>query len=54
VPYVSSHLAGAESELVIPSGHSVQETPEAIMEIRRILHVHLQQVNNRHLAGKAP
>lgn len=54
VPYVSSHLAGAESELVIPSGHSVQETPEAIMEIRRILHVHLEQMNNSQLMGRAP
>lgn len=43
VPYASSHLPGAESEKVIPSAHSVQETPEAIIEIRRILHVHLQE-----------
>jgi pimeloyl-ACP methyl ester carboxylesterase len=38
VPYRSAHLAGAVSEKVIVSGHSVQETPEAIFEIRRILH----------------
>jgi pimeloyl-ACP methyl ester carboxylesterase len=38
VPYRSAHLAGAVSEKVIVSGHSVQETPEAILEIRRILH----------------
>ena len=37
VPYRSAHLPGAESELVIPYSHSVQETPEAILEIRRIL-----------------
>ncbi|WP_204374375.1 esterase/lipase family protein, partial [Stenotrophomonas maltophilia] len=37
VPYTSAHLAGAQSELVVTSGHSVQETPEAILEIRRIL-----------------
>lgn len=41
VPYQSSHLAGADSELVLPSWHSVQETPDAIIEIRRILHEHL-------------
>lgn len=41
VPYSSSHLDGAVSEKVIPSGHSVQETPEAILEIRRIMHEHL-------------
>src|SRR5690606_6195515 len=38
VPYRSAHLPGALSEKVITSGHSVQETPAAILEIRRILH----------------
>ena len=37
VPYASAHLAGAESERVIPSGHSVQEQPQANVENRRIL-----------------
>lgn len=41
VPYLSAHLPGADSEKVIASWHSVQETPEAIVEIRRILHLHL-------------
>lgn len=41
VPYTSSHLPGAVSETVITSGHSVQETPEAILELRRILHKHI-------------
>lgn len=41
VPYQSAHLAGAQSEKVIHSWHSVQETPEAILEVRRILHEHL-------------
>ena len=45
VPYSSSHLADARSEKIIPSGHSVQETPEAIVEIRRILHVHLAELD---------
>lgn len=43
VPYVSAHLPGAASELVIESGHSVQEHPQAIIEIRRILHEQLQR-----------
>ncbi|WXL26825.1 alpha/beta fold hydrolase [Ectopseudomonas mendocina] len=47
VPYSSSHLDGAESEKVIPSWHSVQETPEAILEIRRILHEHLKEIAER-------
>ncbi len=38
VPYRSAHLAGALSEKVIISGHSVQESAPAILEIRRILH----------------
>ncbi|WP_157499937.1 alpha/beta hydrolase [Lysobacter sp. Root983] len=37
VPYASAHLDGAVSELAITSGHSVQETPQAIIELRRIL-----------------
>lgn len=37
VPYTSAHLDGASSELVVTSGHHVQETPQAILEIRRIL-----------------
>ena len=45
VPYSSAHLAGAQSEKVIRSWHSVQETPEAIVEVRRILHKHLQDTN---------
>ncbi len=37
VPYWSAP-AGAQSEKVIISGHSVQETPQAVLEVRRILH----------------
>ncbi|MGO4393008.1 esterase/lipase family protein [Variovorax sp. M-6] len=43
VPYTSSHLAGAQSERVIVSWHSVQENPQAILEIRRILREHLDE-----------
>jgi len=44
VPYLSAHLEGAESEMIIRSGHSVQETSAAILEIRRILHQHLAEL----------
>ncbi|HEX4916266.1 MAG TPA: alpha/beta hydrolase [Limnobacter sp.] len=44
VPYASAYLDGAASELVVPSWHSVQETPEAIVEIRRILREHLSLI----------
>ena len=41
VPYSSAHLATAESELVVPSGHGSFRHPAAIAEMRRILHEHL-------------
>jgi hypothetical protein len=44
VPYLSASLAGAQSEMVIRSGHSVQETSSAILELRRILHQHLAEL----------
>lgn len=37
VPYASAHLAGAASESIIHDGHSVQENPQAILQLRRIL-----------------
>lgn len=40
VPYASAHLDGADSELAVPSWHNVQETPRAIIELRRILRLH--------------
>ncbi len=47
VPYSSSHVDGVESELIVKSGHSVQQTPEAMREVARILLLHLQQDGNR-------
>jgi pimeloyl-ACP methyl ester carboxylesterase len=40
VPYASAHLDGADSELAVPAWHNVQDTPQAIMELRRILRLH--------------
>jgi pimeloyl-ACP methyl ester carboxylesterase len=37
VPYWSSHLDGAQSELIVPSNHTAQYNPEAIREVERIL-----------------
>jgi len=42
VPYSSSHLDNCVSELVVRSGHSVQQNPLAVQEIRRILLEHLK------------
>ncbi|MGE8396148.1 MAG: esterase/lipase family protein, partial [Comamonas sp.] len=47
VPYRSAHLEGAASELIVPFGHSVQEHPRAIVEIRRILHNQLLPQNQK-------
>jgi triacylglycerol esterase/lipase EstA (alpha/beta hydrolase family) len=40
ITYESAHLGGAASELIVKSGHSVQEEPAAIEEVRRILDQH--------------
>jgi hypothetical protein len=37
VEYTSAHIEEAESELVVRSHHSVQDHPDAIEEVRRIL-----------------
>lgn len=41
VPYWSSHIEGARSELIVPSGHWTNQHPQAIAEIGRILREHL-------------
>jgi hypothetical protein len=43
VPYASSHLEGASSELAVRSGHSVCEKPDAQREVIRILHLELNR-----------
>lgn len=43
VPYTSAHLDGAASETVINGGHSIQENPQTILTLRRILHQQLKQ-----------
>jgi hypothetical protein len=42
VPYWSSHLDGAESEIIIPSGHWTNQHPQGIEEVKRILYLHLR------------
>jgi len=46
VPYWSSHLDGAQSELIVDSGHDAQTNPEAIKEVDRILKVNLAHCND--------
>jgi len=41
VPYWSSHLPGAQSELIVNSDHGAQYNPQAIREVERILKLNL-------------
>ncbi len=43
VPYWSSHLDGAQSELIVPGPHGSYELPQTIAELVRILHQHLEK-----------
>ena len=43
VPYWSSHLDGAESELIVPGPHASFNLPQTIAELKRILHLHLRK-----------
>ena len=41
VPYWSSHLDGAESEKIVPSGHGAEHSLQGIAEVIRILKEHI-------------
>lgn len=43
VAYQSAHIEGVTSELIVASGHSAQDNPLAIEEVRRILRDQLRQ-----------
>jgi len=43
VPYWSSHLPGATSEVFVPANHRSYENPQAIAEVKRILLLHLAE-----------
>jgi pimeloyl-ACP methyl ester carboxylesterase len=43
VEYKSAHIEPVKSELIVHSTHSVQDKPEAIEEVRRILLEHLRE-----------
>jgi pimeloyl-ACP methyl ester carboxylesterase len=42
VPYWSSHLDGAKSELIVPGPHGSCNLPQTIGELKRILRLHLR------------
>ncbi len=43
VPYSSSHLDNAASEVIVKSGHSIHRSPAAMRELLRILRLHLKE-----------
>jgi pimeloyl-ACP methyl ester carboxylesterase len=45
VPYWSSHLDGAKSELIVPGPHGSCALPQTIAELDRILELHLKTVS---------
>jgi len=49
VPYWSSHLPGARSELIVNSDHGAQYNPEAIAEVARILRLNLTGTERKHV-----
>nr|WP_273778915.1 alpha/beta fold hydrolase [Acinetobacter sp. GSS19] len=48
VSYQSAHLPGARSEKIFKGGHSIQMTPDAVLELRRILRQHLTELGLYH------
>jgi pimeloyl-ACP methyl ester carboxylesterase len=45
VAYASSHLDGAQSEKLVPASHSCVANPQTVAEVRRILLLHLSELN---------
>jgi len=46
VVYLSSHVDGAQSELIVPADHTAHAHPQALLEIRRILRLHVDAQSN--------
>ncbi|HZR82958.1 MAG TPA: hypothetical protein VFD92_17815 [Candidatus Binatia bacterium] len=53
VEYSSAHIEGVESELVVVSGHSCQDNPHTIQEVKRILLEHIAEYDATHAAAAA-
>lgn len=52
VPYQSAHLDNAVSEKVLTGNHSVQTSPQAVLELRRILHEQLKELDTPNPVAK--
>jgi len=47
VPYWSSHLEGAQSERIVPSGHPAHQNKQGMEEVDRILRLNLRSANGK-------
>ena len=47
VPYWSSHLDGAQSERIVPSGHPAHQNKQGMEEVDRILRLNLRNANGK-------
>ena len=47
VPYSSSHLDNAASEVIVHSGHSIHRSPAAMRELLRILRLHPRELEGK-------
>jgi hypothetical protein len=54
VPYWSSHLDSAQSELIVPTGHGAMEHPKSVEEIRRILLEQIDAIKAKGVQEKVP
>lgn len=54
VPYWSSHLAGAQSELIVPGPHGSFALPQTIAELKGILRLHLASLGSGAPAAARP
>jgi pimeloyl-ACP methyl ester carboxylesterase len=54
VAYQSAHVDYVESELVVHGGHSCQNMPATIEEVRRILYEHLSQIDSERIDTRNP
>jgi pimeloyl-ACP methyl ester carboxylesterase len=53
VSYASAHLAGVETELVVPADHfHIHHHPRSVLEVRRILKEHLRVIHGAALPAK--
>ena len=52
VAYESTHLDGAESEIMVRHNHFVNDTTEATLEVQRILRLHLGALSSERLTAR--